>query len=66
MLKPSPETPLGAALIGELAKRAGFADGVVNVVLSSNDTTPAVGKTLCEDPRVKKISFTGSTRVSED
>jgi hypothetical protein len=46
-----------------LCTRAGFADGVVNVVTASLQGTPDIGKKLCEDPRIKKLSFTGSTRV---
>lgn len=63
VIKPSPETPLSTVALAILCQRAGFADGVVNVVLASLETTPAVGKKLCEDSRIKKISFTGSTPV---
>lgn len=65
VIKPSPETPLSTVALAQLCKRAGFADGVVNVVTASNETTPAVGKKLCEDKRIKKISFTGSTAVGK-
>lgn len=64
VLKPSPETPFSTAALGLLVKRAGYADGVVNIVTASERTTPEVGKAMCEDSRLKKISFTGSTGVS--
>jgi succinate-semialdehyde dehydrogenase/glutarate-semialdehyde dehydrogenase len=63
VLKPSPESPITTVALAILCKRAGFADGVVNVVTASHETTPVVGRKLCEDPRIKKLSFTGSTAV---
>ena len=59
VLKPAPETPWTAALIGEMVKEAGFPDGVVNIV--HGDAEPAI--TIIEHPAVKAISFTGSTDV---
>lgn len=65
VVKPSPETPTSTLALAILCKRAGIPSGVVNVVTASNETTPAVGKKLCEDKRIKKISFTGSTPVGK-
>lgn len=59
VLKPAPETPLTAHIIGELLMEAGFPPGVVNIV--HGDVAPAT--TLLEHPDVKAISFTGSTQV---
>ena len=56
--KPSEITPCTAALLGELSIEAGFAPGVLNIVQGRG---PAVGQALVEHPRVKAISFTGST-----
>lgn len=56
VVKPAPATTLVGFRIGELAKRAGLPDGVVNVC-ASEDT---VASRLVEDPRVSKIVFTGS------
>ena len=64
VIKPSPETPVSTGALAVLVQRAGFAPGVMNVVTASTETTPAVGKAICEDPRIKKVSFTGSTAVS--
>ena len=64
VIKPSPDTPLSTTAIGMLAKRAGYADSVVNIVTAIEKTTPEVGRKICEDPRLKMISFTGSTKVS--
>lgn len=61
--KPSPETPISTLAIAHLLERAGFTAGIVNVLLASNEATPAIGEQLCLDARIKKISFTGSTRV---
>ncbi|TXT07525.1 hypothetical protein VHUM_03245 [Vanrija humicola] len=65
VIKPSPETPTTALALAVLCKRAGIPAGVVNVVPASTETTPEVGKALCEDKRIKKISFTGSTGVGK-
>jgi succinate-semialdehyde dehydrogenase/glutarate-semialdehyde dehydrogenase len=61
VLKPAAETPLTALAIVELLKEAGVPDGVVNLV-PTTDAGGVVGTWLA-DPRVRKISFTGSTRV---
>ncbi|MBV9511113.1 MAG: NAD-dependent succinate-semialdehyde dehydrogenase [Caulobacteraceae bacterium] len=60
VLRPASETPFSALALAVLAERAGFPPGVCNVV-----TGPASesGKELCESPLVRKLSFTGSTRV---
>jgi acyl-CoA reductase-like NAD-dependent aldehyde dehydrogenase len=59
VLKPAPETPATAHLIGELCQEAGFPAGVVNIV--HGDAAPAIA--LVEHPDVAAISFTGSTEV---
>ncbi len=56
VLKPAPATTLVGLRMGSLARKAGFPDGVVNVVA----TDDAVAASLVEDPRVGKIVFTGS------
>ena len=61
IVKPAAETPLCALALGKLAVEAGLSPGVLNVV-TTNDA-PAVGKVLCDDDRVRKLSFTGSTEV---
>ena len=61
VLKPAAETPLTALAIARLLGEAGIPDGVVNVVTTTDAGT--VVTTWLEDPRVRKISFTGSTRV---
>jgi succinate-semialdehyde dehydrogenase/glutarate-semialdehyde dehydrogenase len=61
ILKPATETPLTAYALARLLAEAGVPDGVVNVV-----TTSSAGKlanAVLEDPRVRKLSFTGSTEV---
>ena len=57
VVKPSPETPLDALLLAECVEAAGVPAGVVNVVPAGRE----VGNTLISDPRIDKVSFTGST-----
>ncbi|TNC23443.1 NAD-dependent succinate-semialdehyde dehydrogenase [Amycolatopsis alkalitolerans] len=61
VLKPAAETPLTALAIARLLAEAGVPDGVVNLVTTTD--AGSVVTTWLEDPRVRKISFTGSTRV---
>ncbi len=62
MLKPSELTPLTALAIARLGERAGIPKGVLNVV--SGDAE-AIGEALTSSDAVRKISFTGSTRVGK-
>lgn len=57
---PSSETPLSALALAELGERAGIPAGVFNVVTGHAATI--VGG-MCADPRLRAISFTGSTEV---
>ncbi|MDR7142785.1 NAD-dependent succinate-semialdehyde dehydrogenase [Rhizobium sp. BE258] len=57
---PSSETPLSALALAELGERAGLPAGVFNVV--TGDAATIVGR-LCEDERIRAISFTGSTGI---
>jgi succinate-semialdehyde dehydrogenase / glutarate-semialdehyde dehydrogenase len=63
VVKPAAETPLCALAIAKLAFDAGVPAGVLNIVTTTDAS--AVGKVLCEDPRVRKLSFTGSTEVGK-
>lgn len=65
VIKPAAETPLSALAIGVLATEAGFPKGVINIVPTSVENTPAVGKFITQHPVVKKVSFTGSTAVGK-
>jgi succinate-semialdehyde dehydrogenase/glutarate-semialdehyde dehydrogenase len=62
--KPAGETPLSCLAQAVLAREAGFARGTVNVV-TTLDRVAEVGKELCTNAKVKKLSFTGSTRVGK-
>jgi aldehyde dehydrogenase (NAD+) len=63
VLKPAPNTPSLATIMGELAAQAGFPPGVFNVITGSD---PALaGEMLVTDPRVDLISFTGSTAIGK-
>ena len=60
VLKPSEDTPLTALALGELALQAGIPPECFHVLPASRESTPSVGKTICEHPEVRAISFTGS------
>ena len=64
ILKPDGLTPFSSNAMAKLAERAGVPKGVINVVTVLNNT-PQLGLALCESNIVKKISFTGSTRVGK-
>ncbi|OJJ42130.1 hypothetical protein ASPZODRAFT_20776 [Penicilliopsis zonata CBS 506.65] len=57
-------TPFSTNVMALLAERAGVPKGVINVV-TALENTPTLGLALCESETVKKISFTGSTRVGK-
>ncbi|WP_050605594.1 NAD-dependent succinate-semialdehyde dehydrogenase [Ruegeria sp. 6PALISEP08] len=59
--RPSEETPLSALALAVLADRAGIPAGVFNVLPSLNASE--IGKEFCENPGVRKLTFTGSTQV---
>ena len=60
VIKPAEATPFSAFALAELAGRAGFPAGVLNVVTGD---APSIGSEMCANPVVRKISFTGSTEV---
>jgi succinate-semialdehyde dehydrogenase/glutarate-semialdehyde dehydrogenase len=62
VVKPSEFTPFSALALAELAERAGLPAGIFNIV-TGNAT--AVGGEMTSNPAVRKISFTGSTRVGK-
>lgn len=61
VLKPAAETPLTANLLADIYKEAGVPNGVINLFTTSQPG-PTVSA-LLKDPRVRKLSFTGSTAV---
>lgn len=64
VIKPPPETPFSALALAELGRRAGVPDGVINVVTTEKNVGD-VSKEMCESGIVKKVTFTGSTRVAK-
>ncbi|MFH1819505.1 MAG: NAD-dependent succinate-semialdehyde dehydrogenase [Pseudomonadota bacterium] len=60
--KPASQTPFTALALAELAQRAGLPAGVLNVVTGD---AAAIGAVLTSHPRVRKVSFTGSTAVGK-
>ena len=59
--RPASETPLSALAMAVLAERAGVPKGVFSVITSRKSS--AIGKEFCENPTVRKLTFTGSTDV---
>ena len=59
ILKPAPQTPLEAMILGDIASEAGIPPGVFSIVTGGVE----VGEKLTTDPRVDQISFTGSDKV---
>ena len=61
IVRPASLTPLSATALGVLADRAGIPKGVLSILPSSSAS--AVGKEFCENEKVRKLTFTGSTEV---
>ena len=59
--RPAAETPLSALAMAVLGERAGLPKGILSVVTSSRSSD--VGKEFCENHKVRKLTFTGSTEV---
>ena len=64
VLKPAESTPLCAKAMMEIFEEAGFPAGVINLITVQNPTR--VGQAFCTDPRVRKLTFTGSTPVGRE
>ena len=60
--KPSEVTPLTAYLLGKICKEAGLPDGVLNIVHGDGK---GCGEAIVKHPKIKAISFTGSTKAGE-
>ena len=63
VLKPAPQTPFSALALAALAERAGIPAGLFSVLPADVASSREVGAELCENPVVRKLSFTGSTGV---
>jgi succinate-semialdehyde dehydrogenase/glutarate-semialdehyde dehydrogenase len=59
--KPAQQTPLSMLALAQILEEAGLPAGVVNVITSSSSS--AVSKPIINDPRLRKLTFTGSTEV---
>jgi succinate-semialdehyde dehydrogenase / glutarate-semialdehyde dehydrogenase len=62
VIKPATSTPLTALKLAELCKNVGFPDGLVNVVTGK---TSEIGGEIMSNPIVRKVSFTGSTKIGK-
>jgi succinate-semialdehyde dehydrogenase/glutarate-semialdehyde dehydrogenase len=61
VVKPAQQTPLSMLALAKILQECGLPDGVVNVITASSSST--VSKPIIEDPRLRKLTFTGSTPV---
>jgi succinate-semialdehyde dehydrogenase/glutarate-semialdehyde dehydrogenase len=61
IIKPAQQTPLSMLALARLFEEAGLPAGVLNVITSSSSSE--VSKPIIEDPRLRKLTFTGSTEV---
>jgi succinate-semialdehyde dehydrogenase/glutarate-semialdehyde dehydrogenase len=61
VMKPAQQTPLSMLALGQILEQAGLPGGVFNI-LTTSSSGPSTGP-LIEDPRLRKLSFTGSTEV---
>lgn len=59
--RPAAETPLSALAMAVLGERAGLPKGILSVITSSRSSE--IGKEFCENPNIRKLTFTGSTEV---
>lgn len=59
--RPAEKTPLSALAMAVLGERAGIPEGVLSIITSSNSR--GIGQELCSNPKVRKLTFTGSTEV---
>jgi succinate-semialdehyde dehydrogenase/glutarate-semialdehyde dehydrogenase len=61
VMKPAPQTPLSMLALAEIFQEVGLPSGVLNIITTSD--AKAVTAPLLRDPRLRKLSFTGSTAV---
>ena len=59
--RPASETPLSALALGVLADRAGLPEGILSILPSTDSS--GMGRAFCSHPKVRKLTFTGSTPV---
>ncbi|MEP4768570.1 MAG: NAD-dependent succinate-semialdehyde dehydrogenase [Roseibium sp.] len=62
VMKPAEFTPYSALIFAVMAEKADLPKGIVNIVTGD---APAIGEEMCENPQLRKITFTGSTRVGK-
>jgi succinate-semialdehyde dehydrogenase/glutarate-semialdehyde dehydrogenase len=63
VVKPAQQTPLSMLALAQILEEVGLPAGVVNVITASSSS--AVSKPIIEDPRLRKLTFTGSTPVGK-
>jgi succinate-semialdehyde dehydrogenase / glutarate-semialdehyde dehydrogenase len=61
VIKPAQQTPLSMLALAKILQEAGLPDGVLNVLTASSSS--AVSAPIINDPRLRKLTFTGSTEV---
>jgi succinate-semialdehyde dehydrogenase/glutarate-semialdehyde dehydrogenase len=62
IVKPASQTPYSALAFGDIAQQAGAPSGVINVITGS---ASEIAAEMCENPNLRKITFTGSTQIGK-
>ncbi len=62
VIKPASQTPFSALVYGDLATEAGAPPGVINIITGK---ASEIAAEMCENPKLRKITFTGSTAVGK-
>ena len=62
IVKPASQTPYSALAFGDIAEQAGAPSGVINVITGS---ASEIAAEMCENPNLRKITFTGSTQIGK-
>jgi succinate-semialdehyde dehydrogenase/glutarate-semialdehyde dehydrogenase len=65
LIKPASATPLTALALCAIADEAGIPPGVINCLTVYSEETEEVGGAMCHSPLLRKVSFTGSTKVGK-
>lgn len=66
VVKPASATPLSALAVAYLIEQAGFPKGTVNVVTAAHSNVREISHEISTNPKIRKITFTGSTSVGKD
>jgi len=61
IIKPSSDTPLSALCFGYIADKINLPKGLISILSSNEENSKLIGREICENNKIRKLSFTGST-----